>query len=141
MRGLLILVMSKAVIYFLTFSSINDRQMADKHRQAWRCCFICLTRHHLAVTNNSFGRVELILVFLTLSVFKKDYRLLAKTMQERLYGLKKNLCFEFALCFLLPSKREKKRGKFKTKNVFGPQSLSYAVLALRMQKSTICKVF
>ena len=40
----------------------------------------------------------------------------AKTMQERFYGLKKILCFEFAACFLSPSSRAKKRGKFKIKN-------------------------
>ena len=40
----------------------------------------------------------------------------AKKMQELLQGLKKILCFEFAACFLPPSKRAKKRGKFKTKN-------------------------
>ena len=39
-------------------------------------------------------------------------------MQELLYGLKQFLCFEFAACFLPPSKRAKKRGKFKPKNFF-----------------------
>ena len=39
-------------------------------------------------------------------------------MQERLYGLKKFLCFEFAACFLLPTSRAKKRGKFKIKKFF-----------------------
>ena len=42
----------------------------------------------------------------------------AKTMQERLFGLKEILWLEFAACFLSPSKRVKKCGKFKTNNFF-----------------------
>ena len=49
---------------------------------------------------------------------------------ERLDGLKKCVCFEFAAFFLSPNWRAKKRGNFKTNNLFSPSSHSYIVLAL-----------
>ena len=61
--------------------------------------------------------VQQLMQWLTQQLFQSEFTR-AKTMQERLYGLKKILCFEFAACFLSPSKRVKKRGKFKTKNFF-----------------------
>ena len=52
----------------------------------------------------------------------------AKILQEGLYGLKKILQFEFAACFLSPSKGAKKCGKFKLKNCY--QSIESSLFRL-----------